>query len=1033
MIDKIIRLCLRKRLVVLIVSILLAGFGYYSWTRMSVEAYPDIGDVTAQVVTQAPGLAAEEVEQQITIPLERALAGTPGLVNIRSSSTFGLSIIPMIFEDGCDDYWVRQRVTDNIGQVTLPSGIEPTLLPLEAPTSEIYRYTLESDTKNLMELSEIQKWIIVPALKQVPGVVDVPNFGGFTKLYQLELDPVQLQRFGVGLNDVVTAINNNSSNAGGSRISRGEQGYVIRGIGLVRTLSDMGSIVVTQRNGVPILVRDLGSLTYSHQEREGILGKDNNPDTIEGIVDMLRRQNPSEVLKGVHAKVEELNKKLKSKDVRIAPYIDRDDLVQMTVHKVTHTVVEGIGLVFIVLILFICNPRMGLTAGVTIPMALVVVFIVMHLTKMSANLFSLGAIDFGIIVDGAIVVTEAGLRKREADPAAVLSEDDIFSTTSQVARPIFFATLIIITAYLPLFAFERAEAKLFLPMAYTVSLALLGALMCTFTLVPGLTFMALRKPRRVIRNQPLEMLQNGFRRVLDHMLAVPGSALAAGALALAAVVVLGLTTGREFLPELDEGALWLQVQLPTGLSLDKASEMAGELRRTVLEFPEVSYAITQLGRSDDGTDAWTPSHIEAPVGLKPYDTWPKGETREEFLRRLNARLKELPGFSISISQPIIDMVDDAIGGAHSPLVIRVVGDDFKELRRIGGEIVKVLQGIQGTASASIFQEPPIPQIAVDIDRAAAARYGINVSDITALIQTGVGGAPVSTVYVEDRTYGVTVRFPRECRCSPEAMGNLVLTTSGGAQILLSQVANIKLQTGESTISHEMNHRVLLVRVDNRDRALSDYLADAQNKIDQTVHFDHDKYHLEWAGQFENQERAQGRLMLIMGLVLALMLVFLFANFGKMRQAILVLCAVPLATLGGLIALHLTGETLNVASAVGFIALFGVAVQNGIIMIANINRVRDHGLPLREAVLSGAVERFRPVLMTATVASVGMLPAALATGVGTDVQRNLATVVVGGLLIATLLTLFILPTFYFSLERMVEKRKTKAEPAPEGDA
>ena len=1034
MINRIIRVCIRKRLVVIVVAILVAAFGYYTWKQLTVEAYPDIGDVNAQVCTQAPGLASEEVEQQITIPLERALAGTPGLATMRSSSTFGLSLITLVFREGAEDYWSRQRIVDRINQVTLPPGIQPGLDPVTGPAGEIYRYTLESDTKNLMELSEIQKWTVIPAFKQVAGVVDVANFGGFTMQYQLDLDPVQLQRFGVGLNDVVTAINNNSSNAGGSRISRGEQGYVIRGIGMVRTLSDIGAIVVTQRNGVPILARDLGNMTYSHQEREGILGKDANPDTLEGIVLMLKGENPSKVLKGIHAKVAELDQKLGPIGVRIVPYIDRDDLVQLTVHKVSHTVLEGIALVFIVLILFLGNPRIALTAGVTIPLALVGVFIVMHMTKMSANLFSLGAIDFGIIVDGAIVVTEACLRRREADPEALLTEDDLFSTTNQVARPIFFATLIIITAYLPLFAFTHVEAKLFLPIAYTVCLALLGALLCTFTLVPGLAFIALRKPRPVWRNRPVEWLQAGFLRCLDFMLGMPKIAYIIAGAAMVAVLVLGVTTGREFLPELDEGNLWLQVQMPAGLSLDKASEMADELRRTLHEFPEVSYVVTQLGRNDDGTDPWTPSHIEAPVGLKPYDTWPKGETREEFLRRLNARLKQLkPGFSVGISQPIIDMVYDIIGGAHSPLVIRVFGDDFNELRRIGGEIVKVLDSIQGTAEASIFQEPPIPQIAVNINRAAAARYGINVSDITNLIQTGIGGAPVSTVYVEDRMYGITVRFPKDCRNSPEALSKLVLTTAGGAQIPLSQVAEIKLRSGESTISHEMNHRVLLVRVDNRDRALSDYLAEAQRKINNQVHFDHDKYHLEYGGQFESEQRAQARLTLIMGLVLALMLVFLFAEFGKLRLAILVLGAVPLATLGGLIAIHVRNETLNVASAVGFIALFGVAVQNGIIMVANIKRVCDQGIPLREAVLSGAVERFRPVLMTATVATLGMLPAALATGVGTDVQRNLATVVVGGLMPATLLTLFILPTLYFSLERWVGRRQTSNKPAPEGDA
>jgi len=1024
MINRIVGLCLRKRFVVAVTTLMIAGLGYYSWTKMAVEAYPDIGDVTAQVITQAPGLASEEVEQQITIPLERTLAGTPGLQTMRSSSTFGLSLITLVFQDGAEDYFSRQRITERINQVNLPSGIQPGLDPLVGPTGEIYRYTLESDTKNLMELSEIQRWVVIPALEQVPGVVNVDNFGGFTMQYQMELDPAELERFGVGLSDVVTAITNNSSNAGGSRISRGEQGYVIRGIGLVRNLSDLGSIVVTQRKGLPILVRDLGRLTYSHQEREGILGKNNNPDTIEGIVDLLRSQNASMVLKGVHAKVAELTKQLAPMGVRIVPYIDRDALVLGTVHKVTHTVLEGVGLVCLVLILFLGSPSSALIAATTIPFALAAVFIVMHLTNMPANLFSLGALDFGIIVDGAIVVTEAVLRRREANPSAPLKEQDVLAATIQVARPIFFATLIIITAYLPLFAFERVEAKLFSPMARTVGYALLGALVCTFTLIPGLAFQAFRRPRRTFRNRPLEALTRAFGRTLERMLRRPKIAYVMGGAALILVIVLGATTGREFLPDLDEGALWLQVQLPSGISLDKASEMAGQLRRACLEFPEVSYAITQLGRSDDDTDQWTPSHIEAPVGLKPYDTWPKGETRAMFLSRLNARLQRLPVVSAGISQPIIDMVYDVIGGAHSALVMRITGDDFNELRRIGNGIVGVLNNIKGTESASIFQEPPIPQIAVDIDRAAAARYGINVSDITSLIQTGVGGTPVSTVYVADRTYGVTVRFPEETRNSPEALGRLVLTTSGGAQIPLSEVAHIRLQTGESLITREMGHRELLVRIDYRDRALSDYLKEGQTGIDRTVRFDHDKYHLEWGGQFESEQRAQARLTLTMGIVLALMTIFLFAEFGKMRQAVLLLSVVPLATLGGLVAIHLRDQTLNVASAVGFIALFGVAVQNGIIMISNINRVRGQGLTLREAVVAGAVERFRPVLMTATVATVGMLPAALATGVGTDVQRNLATVVVGGLILATMLTLFILPTYYFVLERWVERRALK---------
>jgi heavy metal efflux system protein len=1021
MIDRFVGLCLRRRALIAVIGLLLLVYGWYSWEILTVEAYPELGGVEVEVTTQAPGLAAEEVEQEITIPLERQLSGTPGLTNMRSSSTFGLSLITLLFTDKTELYFARERVLERIALANLPAVYQPGLDPVTGPAGEIYRYTLESDTKNLMELSELQHWVVIPALQVVPGVANVDNFGGFTKEFRVDLDPVQLLRYGVALDDVVNAINNNTANAGGSRVARGEQSLVVRGIGLVHTLDDLGYIVVANRNGVPITVRDLGRLSFSHQERQGILGKNNNPDTIQGIVDLLRQENPSQVLKAIHKKVDELNRRLARQDVRIVPYIDRDDLVSATVSKVSHIGLEGIGLVFLVLILFLGSARSAMVVAVTIPMALVAVFALMNALHMPANLFSLGAIDFGIIVDGAVVVTEAVLRRRELQPNVALSVDDVQRTTSQVARPIFFATLIIITAYMPLFTFERAEARLFSPMAYTVAFALCGALLCTLALVPGLAYWAFCRPRPIRRNRPLEELRAGYQVLLRLLLRRPALVYLASLASLAAVVFLGLTVGREFLPDLDEGALWLQVQMPTGLSLDKASEMASELRRAILEFPEVSYVVTQLGRSDDGTDPWTPSHIEAPVGLTPYSTWPDGETKAQFVDRLSARLNRMPGFAVGISQPIIDNVNDEVGGSHSPLAIRVFGNDFHELRRIAGQIVDILNKTRGTGEASIFQEPPIPQLIIRVDRAAAARYGINVQDIMTLIQTGIGGAPVTQVFVGDRQYNVTVRFPEAARNDPAAIGSLVLTSSTGAQIPLSQLADIRLGAGESSISHEGLERNLTVRIDLRDRDLASYLAEVQSKIQSQVHFNPAQYRIEYAGQFENQRRAQARLTIVMGIVLAIMLVLLYAGLGTLRHAILTLGIVPLATLGGLITLHLTGETLNVASAVGFIALFGVAVQNGIIMVANLNRVRRQGGVLHDAVVAGAAERFRPVLMTATVATLGMLPAALATGIGSDVQRNLATVVVGGLAVATLLTLFILPTLYFAIERFVERR------------
>ena len=1026
MIDKFVGFCLHRRIAVIVIAILLSIFGVYAWETLNVEAYPELGDVSAQVTTQMPGLAAEEVEQLITVPLEREINGTPGLLLMRSESTFGLSLITVLFRDGYEDYWVRQRLLERINQVTLPAGAAPSLDPVAGPGGEIYRYTLESDSKNLQELSEIQHWTVIPALKSVPGVVDDTNFGGFTTEYQLNLDPKQLVHFGLGITDVINAINNNNANAAGGRVSRGDQSYVIRGVGLIRSLTDIGSTVVTQVNGAPVLMRDLGQLTLSHQEREGILGKDNNPDTIEGIVLMLKYQNPSETLKGIHAKVDELNRQLAKDDVRIVPYIDRDNLVRATVHKVGRTILEGISLVFLILILFLGSPRSALVAGVSIPLALVTLFSLLNLTHVSANLLSLGAIDFGILVDGAIVVTEAILRRREALPEEELTESEVKAAAVQVSRPIFFASLIIITTYLPLFSFERAEAKLFTPMAYTMAYALFGALLTTLALVPGLAYFAYRKPGRAYHNRWLEWLTLQYERVLAACIEQPRIIYGIVIFALLAVVGLGATVGRDFLPDLDEGSLWLQVQMPTGLSLSKASDMASDLRREILKFPEVSYVVTQTGRNDDGTDPWTMSHIEVPVGLTPYDSWPGGESKQQFVDKLAAALeRDLPGYSVGISQPIIDGVNDMIGGAHSPLVIKVYGDDLRELRRISQQMVDVLYTVRGTSSASIFQEPPIPQINITVDRDKAARFGLNIADIQNVIQTGVGQAPVSTVYVGERVYNLTVRFTGASRDSPEALDNLPVHTASGMQVPLSQVADIRVQSGESTITRENGKRNLTIRIDNRDRDISSYLAEAQAKIGSHVHFDPDKVRLEWGGQFENERRALARLMLILGLVMGLMLIFLTIGTKSFRQALLIIGVVPLATLGGLVSVHVTGETLNVATGVGFIALFGVAVQNGIIMVANLNRMRQAGLELHEAIMKGATERLRPVLMTATVATLGMLPAAIHTGVGSDVQRGIATVVVGGLAISTVLTLFVLPSMYHVIEHWAERRHGEA--------
>ncbi|NQE50636.1 efflux RND transporter permease subunit [Herbaspirillum rubrisubalbicans] len=1026
MIERLVTLCFQRRGIVQLVFLLAALYGWYCWNQLPLEAYPDIADVTSQVVTQVNGLAAEEVEQQITIPLERQIMGTPGMHVMRSESTFGLSLITVVFNDGAEDYWSRQRLQERISAVSLPYGAQPGLDALTSPIGEIYRYTLQSKTRDLRELSELQFWKVIPRLKQVPGVVDVSNFGGLTTQFMLELDPAKLIKYNTSLNQISQAISANNANAGGSIMKRGEQGLVIRGVGLIRSLDDLGNIVVSQKNGVPVLVKDLGRVVLGNQERHGVLGIDHQSDAIEGITLLLKNENPSRVMDGVHAAVQDLNDHILPKDVKIVPYIDRSKLVEATVHTVGKTLVEGMLLVSLVLFLFLGSPRAAAIVAITIPLSLLTAFILMHHFNIPANLLSLGAIDFGILVDGAIVLVESILRLREERPQGEISGEDVLRLMRQLARPIFFGMLVIIIAYLPLFAFQRIEYKLFSPMAFAVGFALVGALLVALLLTPGLSWMAYRRPVKVFHNPVLVWLEPRYRKVLDKLVGKSRFVLAATLLTLATIGVLGATIGRDFLPYLDEGSIWLQVQLPPGISLDKASELADRLRAATHEFPEVEHIVTQVGRNDDGTDPFTPSHIECAVTLHPYSEWKSGWTKQELIAHMSERYKKLAGIDVGFTQPMIDGVLDKLSGSHSDLAVKIFGNDFGEMRVLANAVQGVLQDVPGAADVVIDQEPRLPQVRVNVDRAAAARLGINVSDIMALIQTGIGGSPVTQVFIEERSYNVAAVFNDRARSTPEALGNLTLVAANGAHVALSQVAHITMEDGETTITREMNRRHLTVRLNLRGRDLASFLDDAKARIAQQVHYDHSRYEIAWGGQFENQQRAQSRLALILPMALAFMFVLLFAEFKNLRQPALILLCVPLATLGGLVALHLRDMTLNVSSAVGFIALFGVAVLNAIIMMSNLNRwVSQSGLPLREAVIGGALERMRPVLMTATVAALGLVPAAIAHGLGSDVQRPLATVVVGGLMSATVLTLVLLPALYYLIESKLAQRAGSA--------
>ncbi len=1029
--NKLIHNGVAKRWVMVALFTLIAFFGYYSWKQLAVEAYPDIADVTSQVVTQVPGLAAEEIEQQITIPVERALNGLPGMHVMRSKSTFGLSIITIVFQDGIDDYWARLRIEERLNEVELPYDAVPGLDPLTSPTGEVYRYIVESSGgHDLRALTDLQNFTIMPRIKQVSGVADVTNFGGITTQFQVEVDPRKLEQYSITLTEVIETIENNNINAGGSVLPRGELGYVVRGIGLVRDLEDLGKIVVKSEKGVPIFLQDIGELKYGMLERKGVLGYTDRErdysDSLEGIVLLLKGQNPSSVLEGIHEAVEELNNGGLPEGVHIHTFLDRTDLVDTTLNTVSHTLLEGMALVIIVLIVFLGSWRGALLVAVTIPLSLLTAFILMHFTDIPANLLSLGAIDFGIIVDGAIVMLETILKKREDNPDLELAEKSIAQRAAEVAKPVFFSTIIIITAYLPLFAFERVEKKLFTPMAFTVGYALLGALAVALLVIPGIAYVIYKKPQKIYHNKWLEKISDSYSSGIKRIMQKPKQVFIPLILILAATSFLAVRVGKDFLPPLDEGSIWLQVQLPPGISVQKASEMSDTLRARTMEFDEVTYIMVQAGRNDDGTDPWTASHFEVSIGIKPYKEWPKGKTKYDLIDELAAVYDSMPGFTVGFSQPMIDGVMDKISGAHSELVVKVYGDDFKETRRIAEEVLGTLATIPGAVDLDIDQEPPLPQLQIHADRDKIAQYGLNVSDVAELIEVAIGGKAVSQLFIGHKVYDIICRYSEASRNTPEKISNLMLTSQTGAKIPLSQIADVRLSTGESTITREMNKRHLTVKLNVRNRDLNSLLAEAQQAIDKRVEYDHDKYHISWGGQFENQNRAYERLAVIVPLALAIMFILLYSAFGSFRQAGLLMSIVPLALFGGMLALNVRGMSLNVSSAVGFIALFGVAIQNGVIMISHINELRRKGYDLSRSVIEGAAHRFRPVLMTATVAVLGLFPASLATGIGSDVQRPLATVIVYGLLFSTIITLFALPALYYLVERKWGKNYTASK-------
>jgi heavy metal efflux system protein len=1021
MIAKLLRLALQQRFLSVLLGLALVGLGIWAFTQLSIEAYPDISDTQVVVITLFPGHAAEEIEQQVSVPIERALNSVPNVIARRSRTIFGLSVVELTFEYGTNDYFARQVVLEKLRDAALPQGVTPTLGPLSTPIGELYRYTLEGDRRDSRQLREIQDWVVEPRLLQVPGVTDITPFGGVIKQYQIEVDPVTLTKFNLSIRDVAQAVDSNNQNAGGALLDNKQQGLVVRGVGLIQSVADIENVVVTESGGVPVFVRDVARVHIGDAPRTGIFALDDRTDHVEGIVLMRRGENPSEVLRGIHDAVDELNAGGLPDGVRIVPIYDRTDLVDNTLHTVSHTLLEGLVIVVTVLFLFLGSVRAALLTAITIPLSLLFAFVCMHFSGIPANLLSLGALDFGIIVDGTLVMVEHivhSLAHRKPAPHET-AVDIIRDAALEVERPIFFSLMIIVAAYIPLFTLERVERRLFTPMAFTVCYALFGSMLLALTLIPVLATYLFRRTSPAWENPVLTWLYGKYSRALEATVSFPGRVLAVAGAVVLATFVLATLLGSEFLPQLDEGVLWIRANFPAGISLTKSAELASSIRRLVRQSPEVKLVTSQTGRNDDGTDPYGPNRNEFFVALTPYDTW-RGKNKPQLVEELSSRLRgAIPGGFFSFTQPIIDNVTEAVTGSPADLAVIITGPDLAQLRRLGAETLAVLKQVPGAADIGIEQEEDQAQLRIRIDRQAVARYGINVRDVQDVIEMAIGGRTASTFFDGERRFDITVRYIPEARIDPVAIGAILITTHDGGRVPLSQLADIQVVSGATIIARRENRRQISVRTNIRGRDQGGFVVDAQRRFERAVKLP-DGYRVEWGGQFENLARARRRLAFILPVTIVVIFGLLFFTFGSMTYAGLVLLNVPFSLVGGILALYLRGINLSVSAAVGFISLFGVAVMSGVLVVSEINRRRrDSRVSTRDAVVQGALAQMRPVLMMVLVAMLGMVPAARATGIGSDVQRPLATVVVGGLLSTLFLTLFALPALYWFIARRSE--------------
>ncbi|HEY6447610.1 MAG TPA: CusA/CzcA family heavy metal efflux RND transporter [Acidobacteriaceae bacterium] len=1032
MIRRVVDFALQSRFLVLAIGVLLFAWGIVSFHRLPVEAYPDVANNYVDVIAQWPGISAEQMEQQVTIPLETAMNGIPGIAHIRSWSIFGLSTVEMVFGETTTDFQNREHVLERLSQVNLPAGVVPQMGTDWSPVGQIYFYTLRSSNPeyDVMNLKSLETWVIEKNLKSVPGVVDTNPFGGPTREYQVRVDPDRLIAYGLNIGQVEQQLANNNANAGGSFIQAGDQQINVREVGLVKDLDDIGNTVITTRNGTPLRVKDIAEVTQGPMIRLGQFGDSyhredgklvNNDDVVSGIALLQKGADAQPVLNAIHKKVEELNSQILPAGVKIVPFLDRSELLRFTTHTVLHNLSEGMILVAIILFLFLGNVRGATIVVLTIPFSLLFAATCLDLKGIPANLLSLGALDFGMVVEGAVVMVENIVRHlNHKDESGHSTQERIAEAAHEVQRPVFYAIAIIITAYLPIFTLQSVEGRLFKPMAWTVAFALLGALLYAMLLAPVLSSMMLGKGAKEWKNPVMEYLQNRYRSGVTWTIRHQAFTIGVGVVALVMAVYLGFSgvIGSEFLPHLDEGALWVRGTLDQSVGPDESVKVANEARLLLCSFPETTECTSQTGRPDDGTDHTGFFDTEYFVGLKPKEQWRPvfRQDKDNLIASMNEQLvKKFPGIIWGFSQPIEDNMEEAVSGVKGELATKIYGDDLHLLESKASEIEAVMSRVPGITDIGVFQVTGQPDLDVTVDRQKAARWGINVADVQDAIQTAVGGIAVSQVLRGEQVYNLTLRYLPQYRDTPEAIANIRLVSPSGERVSLAQLCTIREADEGSEIYRENNERYVAIKYSVRGRALGDAVKQAIHDVTAQVKLPRG-YHIGWEGEYQSEVRAEARMAVIVPITVLLIFIILYSMYRSLKWSVLILATVAMASIGGLLVLLVTGTEFSVSSEVGFLALFGVSVQSGIILLEYINQLRARGETVEQAAVEGAVVRLRPIMMTMLVATLGLLPAAFSHGIGSDSQRPFAIVIVGGLMTNLLMSVFLLPTLYVWVAR-----------------